>query len=112
MNTIQSSPSETPILEKIIGISSSTKILRKTQGYFTNKAGKLSVQGYHRLGWWDKFDSQHPEYQSKKKGKAQAGLSEEVITGELHHIATLQGTHPLSEISSPVILPAIEQSVS
>jgi hypothetical protein len=80
-------------------------------GYYTSGEGKLLVNGPHRLGWWDKFDSQHPEYKGDK-GKQRAGPSKEVISGGLHHIVTTQGSHPLKEEIPPVILPAIEQSVS
>jgi hypothetical protein len=85
----------------------------KTQdpGYYTSGEGKLVINGPHGLGWWDKFDSHHPEY-TGDKGKQIAGPSEEIISGGLHHIVTTQGSHPLREETPPVILPAIEQSVS
>jgi hypothetical protein len=80
-------------------------------GYYTNGEGRLVVNGPHGLGWWDKFDRHHPEFNGDK-GKQHAGPSEEVILGGLHHIVITQGSHPLREETPPVILPAIEQSIS
>jgi hypothetical protein len=80
-------------------------------GYYTSGEGKLAIHRAHRLGWWDIFDRQHPEYK-ENKGKLRAGPSEEIISGGLHHIVTTQGSHPLKEETPPVILPAIKQSIS
>jgi hypothetical protein len=80
-------------------------------GYYTNAQEKLSIFGADRLGWWDRFNSHHPDFQGNKS-KQCAGPSEEVILEGLHNIATLQGNHPLREETPPVILPAIKQSTS
>jgi hypothetical protein len=79
--------------------------------YYTSGEGKFLPKGPHGLGWWDKFDRHHPDFQGEK-GKQHAGPSEEILSGGLHHIATIQGSHPLREETPPVILPAIKQSVS
>jgi hypothetical protein len=80
-------------------------------GYYMSGEGKLVINGPHGLGWWEKFDQHHPEY-TEDKGKQIVGPSEEIISGGLHHIVTTQGSHPLREETPPVILPAIEQSIS
>jgi len=57
-------------------------------------------------GWWNITDPQHPEHQTHNVSTS-AGV--EILTGALHHIATLQGTNPLS--AQEPILPQIEAAV-
>jgi len=65
-------------------------------------------------GWWKNTDPQHPQYiapeESPTKELEYTNPLEEVISGGLHHLATLQGSQSL-EISEP-ILPQIEAAVA
>jgi len=77
------------------------------------------------LGWWSLDNPQHPDYVNPEQFvetskephlliKAHLGAKEEILAGGLHHIATLQGTSPLSpqEPILPQIKEAIAQGIS
>jgi len=73
--------------------------------YYTNIDGCLACNNNY-TGWWNVTDPQHPEHQTHNVSTS-AGV--EILTGALHHIATLQGTNPLS--AQEPILPQIEAAV-
>ena len=52
------------------------------------------------LGWWKITDPQHPEYRASQSTTP----TEETLAGGLHHVATLQGSHPLTHEQPPHLL--------
>jgi len=49
-------------------------------GCYTNEFGQIIQGGTAGLGWWDQFNSAHPENPAQKgKGKAKANSNEEII---------------------------------
>jgi len=77
--------------------------------YYMNIDGCLSRNNNY-TGWWNINKPVHPEYQIHDTSIS-AGV--EILTGALHHIATLQGTNPLSaqEYILPQITAAIQQGI-
>jgi len=79
--------------------------------FYTNWKAKVPIDNNY-LGWWNPNDPQHPDYLGPEPQTAATEQleyfdpQEEVLAGEIHHIATLQGTQPLS--SQEPILPVIE----
>ena len=62
-----------------------------------------------RTGYWYFGDEQHPEYHLLQQAESQ--LHEELVTGGLHHVVTLQG--PQAQLSpTHQVLPAIERAAS
>ena len=58
------------------------------------------------VGWWKLTDPQHPDYRPSESTTP----VEEALSGGLHHIATLRGSHPLTHEEPPHILPQIIQA--
>jgi len=78
----------------------------------TNKGG--IIRSSPNLGWWNIDDPQHPDHISDKHFSPTLHTTikqpeEEILAGGVHHIATLQGSHPFTE-QAP-ILPQIEAAV-
>jgi len=88
-------------------------LLWKPEGWFTSIKAKL--QRNKNLGWWIESDPQHPEYVSPEHFSPtlhtaiEQSPEEEILAGGIHHIATLQGSHPFTE--QEPILPQIESAV-
>ena len=87
------------------------KILWKDNQWITNQGGVLHTQ---KLGAWRETDPQHPyhvspEHFSPTLHTAIEQPGEEILAGGVHHITTLQGSHPFTE-QAP-ILPQIEAAV-
>jgi hypothetical protein len=62
------------------------------QGVVYITTQELLLGANHRLGWWDKFDSRHPDYGKTTVPTTPIG---EALAGGLFHIATTSGTNPL-----------------
>ena len=78
--------------------------------YWYTAAEALIRQDSTITGWWRITDPQHPHYiKSPVEELEYTEPQEEVISGGLHHIITLQGTNPLS--AQEPILPQIEAAV-
>ena len=81
--------------------------------FYTNWKAKVPIDNNY-LGWWNPNNPQHPDYLGPKPQTAVTeqlkyfNPQEEVLAGGIHHIATLQGTQPLSP--QEPILPVIEQT--
>jgi len=79
--------------------------------FYTNWKAKIPCENDY-LGWWSLNDPQHPDYLGPELQTAATEQlkyfdpQEEVLTRGIHHIATLQGTQPLSP--QEPILPVIE----
>ena len=58
------------------------------------------------LGWWRPTDPQHPDYRPSETTTP----TEEALAEGLHHIATLQGSHPLTKEEPPHLLPQVIQA--
>jgi len=87
------------------------KLLWKDNQWYTNQGGVLHTS---KLGTWKETDPQHPHYidpehYSPTLHTAIEQPEEEILAGGIHHIATLQGSHPFTE--QPPILPQIEAAV-
>jgi len=87
------------------------KLLWKNDQWITNQGGVLHTS---KLGNWTETDLQHPHYIhlehfSPTLYTATEQPEEEILAGGVHHIATLQGSHPFTE-QAP-ILPQIEAAV-
>jgi len=82
---------------------------KNNPNYYTNIHGCLNHNNNY-TGWWNITDPQHPEYQTHDVSTS-AGV--EILTGALHHIATLQGTNPFStqEPILPQVKAAIQQGI-
>jgi hypothetical protein len=74
------------------------------QGVVYITTQELLLGANHGLGWWDKFDSRHPDY-----GKAPVPTTPigEALAGGLFHIATTSGTNPLTVEGPTGMLQAI-----
>jgi len=84
----------------------------KPEGWFTSIKAKL--QNSNQLGWWNESDPQHPDYVSPEHFSPTLHTTieqpeEEILVGGVHHITTLQGSHPFTE-QTP-ILPQIKAAV-
>jgi hypothetical protein len=77
--------------------------------YFTSQEQILGSN--HGLGWWDKFDSRHPDF-VKSKGKKKASPTEEILSGGLYHIATTSGISPLTPEGPTGTLQAITHAAA
>jgi hypothetical protein len=84
-----------------------------TRDWYTDLTRKVE-RHQDSLGWWNITDSQHPNFVDQPGPSSQSAFDqptlapapqitrttsephEEFIAGALHHIATLQGTHPLT----------------
>ena len=83
--------------------------------FYTNWKAKVPIDN-NFLGWWNPNDPQHPDYIGPEPQTAVIEQleyfdpQEELLAGGIHHIATLQGTQPLSP--QEPILPLIERTVS
>ena len=87
------------------------KILWKDKQWYTNQGGILHTS---KLSNWKNTDPQHPHYVSPEHFSptlytATEQPEEEILAGGVHHIATLQGSHPFTE--QEPILPQIEAAV-
>ena len=87
-------------------------LLWKNNQWITNQGGILHTP---TTRYWKETDPQHPhhvnpEHFSPTLHTAIKQPEEEILAGGVHHIATLQGSHPFTE-QSP-ILPQIEAAVS
>ena len=87
------------------------KILLKDNQWIMNQGGVLHTS---KLGTWRETDPQHPhhvnsEHFSPTLHTAIEQPEEEILAGGVHHIATLQGSHPFTE-QAP-ILPQIKAAV-
>jgi len=87
------------------------KLLWKNEQWTTNQGGVLHTP---KLGAWKVTDPQHPHYISPEHFSPTLHTTieqpeEEILAGGVHHIATLQGSHPFTE-QAP-ILPQIEAAV-
>jgi len=87
------------------------KVLWKDNQWYMNQGEVLHTQ---KLGTWKETDPQHPHYvnpehYSPTLHTAIEQPEEEILAGGVHHITTLQGSHPFTE-QSP-ILPQIEAAV-
>jgi len=83
-----------------------------TTAYWHAKAKDIIPRNNGLLGWWNIDDSQHPDFLGEGSSQQIIGevQQEEILTGGLHHIATLEGTLPLSP--QELILPQIEEAVA
>ena len=91
-------------------------LFRSNDGtFYTNWKAKVPIDN-NFLGWWNPNDPQHPDYIGPEPQTAVTepleyfDPQEEILAGGIHHIATLQGTQPLSP--QEPILPLIERTVS
>jgi hypothetical protein len=62
------------------------------QGVVYITTQELLLGANHRLGWWDKYNSRHPDH---GRPLTQTTPIEEALAGGLFHIATTSGTTPL-----------------
>jgi hypothetical protein len=60
------------------------------QGIVYSITQELLLGANHRLGWWDKFNSRHPDYGRPPTPQGEA------LAGGLYHIAMTSGTNPLT----------------
>ena len=86
-------------------------LLWKNNQWITNQGGILHTS---KLGSWQVTDPQHPHYISPEHFSPTLHTAieqpeEEILAGGVHHITTLQGSHPFTE-QAP-ILPQIEAAV-
>jgi len=87
-------------------------LLWKPEGWVTTSRGILRRP---QLGWWIKTDPQYPDYVSPEHFSptlhttTKQSPHEEILAGGIHHIATLQGSHPFTE--QEPIHPQIESAV-
>ena len=87
-------------------------LLWKPEGWVTTSRGILRRP---QLGWWIESDPQHPDYVSPEHFSPtlhtaiEQSPDKEILAGGVHHIATLQGSHPFTE--QEPILPQIEAAV-
>jgi len=87
------------------------KLLWKNDQWITNQGGVLHTS---KLGTWKETDPQHPHYISPEHFSPTLHTAieqpeEEILAGGVHHITTLQGSHPF--IEQAPILPQIEAAV-
>jgi len=88
-------------------------LIWRNDGWYTSIKAKLRRN--RNLGWWKEIDPQHPDYVSPEhfsptlQTAIEQSPHEEVLTGGIHHIATLQGSNPFTE--QEPILPQIEAAV-
>jgi len=92
--------------------------------WYTARPALIARNNQWGLGWWSLDDPQHPNYVNPEQFveaqtgtgelhlpiKAHPGPEEEILAGGLHHIATLEGTSPLSP--QEPILPQIKEAVT
>jgi len=87
-------------------------LIWRTNGWFTNQRGILHKE---QLSWWNETDPQHPDHVSTEHFSPtlhtaiKQSPDEEVLAGGIHHIATLQGSHPFTK--QEPILPQIKAAV-
>ena len=68
---------------------------------------RIPQQNNVGLGWWKITDPQHPDYHPSQTMTPM----EEALAEGLHHIATLQGSHPLIHKQPPHLLFQVIQAV-
>ena len=84
----------------------------RANGWYTNQQGILNAPSL--LGWWLESDPQHPDHINPEHFSPTLHTTikqqqQEILAGGVHHIATLQGTHPFKE--QEPILPQIEAAI-
>jgi len=89
--------------------------------WYTARPALIPRNNKWNIGWWSLDDPQHPNYIDPEQfaetsegphlpTEAHPGPHKEILTGGLHHIATLQGASPLSP--QEPILPQIEEAIA